>query len=220
MTACPAVAPVLPDWRRVAAFGSSFSAHLAAALLITLPLTALPLRHTPAPAVAVLLREIEPPPPPVQPPPPEPKPLPRSRPQPRASLPVPSPTRVDAPAERALPAPTIAAPAAVAPAEPPASAPAAGGGETRVLAYAEPLRLKYPSLALRQRLQGQVMLRVLVDADGAVQRVELERSSGHAPLDAAAREAVSRARFRPVLRDGQAIPAWGLVPIAFRLDRA
>ena len=96
----------------------------------------------------------------------------------------------------------------------------APAGETRTLAYDGALKLRYPPMSMRQREQGTVLLRVLVDASGGVQRIEIERSSGHAQLDAAAREAVQRARFKPVLRDGQAIPAWGIVPIEFRLDRA
>ncbi|MCW5579296.1 MAG: energy transducer TonB, partial [Dokdonella sp.] len=64
------------------------------------------------------------------------------------------------------------------------------------------------------------MLNVLVDAQGRAQQVEVARSSGHRVLDIAAREAVLGARFRPVLRDGVAVPAWGVVPIRFRLDEA
>ena len=74
-------------------------------------------------------------------------------------------------------------------------------------------------MALREHQQGRVLLRVLVDAEGRVQRIEIERGSGHAQLDMAAREAVQAAHFRPVLKDGNPVPAWGLVPIEFRLDR-
>lgn len=96
----------------------------------------------------------------------------------------------------------------------------AGGGASRELAWAAPLRLRYPPPALRARLQGEVMLNVLVDAQGRAQQVEVVRSSGHRVLDIAARAAVLGARFRPVLRDGVAVPAWGVVPIRFRLDDA
>ena len=89
-----------------------------------------------------------------------------------------------------------------------------------VLAYAGALALRYPPASVRSREQGTVVLRVLVDARGSAQRIELVRSSGHVRLDEAARDAVGRARFQPVLRNGEAIPAWGLVPVAFRLDRA
>ena len=40
------------------------------------------------------------------------------------------------------------------------------------------------------------------------------------PDDAAHVEALLRAHFKPVLRDGVAISAWGVVPIRFRLDEA
>ena len=72
---------------------------------------------------------------------------------------------------------------------------------------------------MRAREQGTVVLHVLVDENGVPQRIEIARSSGHVRLDAAARESVARARFRPVMRNGVATPAWGLVPIEFRLDR-
>ena len=83
----------------------------------------------------------------------------------------------------------------------------------------EPALANAPA-SVRSREQGTVVLRVLVDARGSAQRIELVRSSGHVRLDEAARDAVGRARFQPVLRNGEAIPAWGLVPVAFRLDRA
>jgi protein TonB len=92
-------------------------------------------------------------------------------------------------------------------------------GASRTLAYDGPVELRYPRAALRRREEGTVLLSVLVDAQGRVQRIEIARSSGHARLDAAAREAVARARFKPVLQAGVAIPAWGTVPVAFKLDR-
>ncbi|HET9482643.1 MAG TPA: TonB family protein [Xanthomonadales bacterium] len=77
----------------------------------------------------------------------------------------------------------------------------------------------YPSLALRRRLEGTVLLRVQVGADGEPVAVSIERSSGHRVLDAAAREQVlGRWHFVPAMRDGIAVPAIGLVPIRFRLD--
>jgi protein TonB len=87
-----------------------------------------------------------------------------------------------------------------------------------MLAYASPLQPKYPPASMRAQEQGTVMLRVLVDETGVPQRIEIARSSGHTRLDAAARESVSHARFRPVMHDGRATSAWGIVPIAFRID--
>ncbi|WP_202844110.1 energy transducer TonB [Luteimonas saliphila] len=78
----------------------------------------------------------------------------------------------------------------------------------------------YPRAAIQRNLEGTVLLRVLVGTDGSPLEVGIERSSGHGVLD---REAVRHVqhswRFRPAMRDGQAVQAIGLVPIEFKLDR-
>ena len=77
---------------------------------------------------------------------------------------------------------------------------------------------RYPRPALRDQLEGTVMLKVLVDVDGRPLQVEVETSSGHRVLDQAARDQVlARWRFHPAQRDGRVIQAWALVPIAFNL---
>ena len=209
--------PATFDWRRVGAFSTTLAAHAAALALILMPLAA-PIERNLQRAIEVTF--VEAPPPPKIPPPPEPEPL-RKPPRPTAIPPTHSPPRPPTPVAVA-PAPSpIRAPVATTPA-PPVAAPAppvATAGETRRLAYDGELHARYPAAALRAREQGTVLLRVLVDAQGRVDRVEIARSSGHPKLDAAARDAVSKARFKPVLSGGEAIPAWGLVPIEFRLDR-
>lgn len=78
----------------------------------------------------------------------------------------------------------------------------------------------YPAQAVRQMLTGTVTLRVLVDVDGRPLEVQVERSSGHRLLDAAARRQVlAKWRFRPATQDGRAVQAIGMVPVVFRLDR-
>lgn len=209
------------DWRRVGAMSTTFAAHAAVLALILAPLTP-PLRQHVQHVIDVTF--VEPPPPiPDVPPPPEPvaphkpPPLPRvTRPQPRAPV---------APVVAEAPSPIVAAPAPVAPPAPasdigeptPSASPA---GATRQLAYDGALRTSYPKASLRAREQGTVVLRVRVGIDGRVERVEVQRSSGHPRLDAAARDAVLHGRFKPVLENGKAVPAWGIVPIAFQLDRA
>lgn len=92
------------------------------------------------------------------------------------------------------------------------------GPQVTALAYAEAPPPGYPRPAIQRRLEGVVTLRVLVDADGRPQTVEIERSSGHRVLDQAARDQVlARWRFHPAVRDGRAIAAYALVPVAFRL---
>ena len=76
----------------------------------------------------------------------------------------------------------------------------------------------YPVMALREGLTGTVTLRVLVDVDGRPIDVQIERSSGHRLLDAAARKQVlAKWRFKPALENGRAVQAIGLIPIDFNL---
>jgi protein TonB len=63
------------------------------------------------------------------------------------------------------------------------------------------------------------MLRVFVTAEGLPSRVNVETSSGSAALDAAAVDEVKKSwRFVPARQVGQAVDAWVLVPVVFKLD--
>ena len=205
--------PYALDWLRVGALSGSFAAHAVMLLIVALPMTVPATRPVVRDMVA---RWIEPPPPQEFPEPPPPKPEPHHvRATPVHVETPPTPTSVpEVPAP-----PTEIRDATQAPDPVPAATPAdiGGGGATQALAYASPMQPRYPPASVRAREEGTVTLRVLVDAEGVPQRVEIARSSGHARLDTSAKESVERARFRPVMRNGIAVPAWGIVPIAFRL---
>ena len=66
--------------------------------------------------------------------------------------------------------------------------------------------------------QGKVVLRVLIDAQGVPQQVELKQSSGYERLDQQALETVQRWRFVPGKRNGVPEAMWSLVPINFVLE--
>lgn len=77
----------------------------------------------------------------------------------------------------------------------------------------------YPREALRDGLQGTVMLRVVVDEAGHPIEVSIATSSGHRVLDRAAREQVLRKwKFVPARRNGRAVRAVGTVPVAFTIN--
>ncbi|MFN2308406.1 MAG: energy transducer TonB [Gammaproteobacteria bacterium] len=76
----------------------------------------------------------------------------------------------------------------------------------------------YPRVSRRLREEGEVELRVRVDAAGRPVAVELARSSGSERLDSAARAAVQRWRFEPARQGEQAVEAWVRVPIRFKLE--
>ena len=65
--------------------------------------------------------------------------------------------------------------------------------------------------------QGKVVLRVLIDAQGVPQQVELKQSSGYERLDQQALETVQRWRFVPGKRNGVPEAMWNVVPIQFVL---
>ena len=75
----------------------------------------------------------------------------------------------------------------------------------------------YPLAARRRGLEGRVVLRLGLDAEGRVDDVRVERSSGSETLDGAAVEAARGWRFRPARRGGRAVAASLLVPIRFQL---
>lgn len=76
----------------------------------------------------------------------------------------------------------------------------------------------YPSLSKRLGEEGKVILRVLVNADGLPEQLEIRQSSGHPRLDQAALGTVRRWRFTPARRGAERLAAWVLVPLSFQLD--
>ena len=98
--------------------------------------------------------------------------------------------------------------------------PALGGPlPSATLEYVRATSPRYPINELRNGVQGTVVLRVLVDVDGTPVSVTVESSSGNRNLDKAALQHVLKTwRFKPAMQDGQAVQAYGLVPIAFSLQ--
>lgn len=210
------------DLSRILALSAAIGLHLLAMLLLLIPLSHVAPPQEPAKAQPAWQQPIVVP---VTPTPPQPTVRPEKQPmtQPRVPTAVPTPTPVQAPlvdsspmpmqAEAADPAPTAAEPS-VPPQQP--SAPVAGMQLQYLRAPAPP----YPREALRDGLQGSVLLRVLVGVDGQPLEVSIAKSSGHRILDQAAREQVlKRWKFHAALQQGTPVQAYGLVPVDFSLGR-
>jgi protein TonB len=76
----------------------------------------------------------------------------------------------------------------------------------------------YPRPALMRNIEGTVVLRIHVDAAGKPMEVLVETSSGSRILDEAAAEFVKkRWRFAAAQQNGQAVDAWGVLPVQFAL---
>ena len=182
----------------------------------------------------VLSEMLSPPAAKVEPPPPAPRlPQPSHEPVARRSEPrLPPPPQPVAIADAAAspnaptgvvevqpPAPPIAAPvAAAAIAAPAPAAPARVELPSTDADYLRNPKPAYPPISKRQGEQGNVLLRVLIGADGAAQRAEIQTSSGYDRLDQAALATVLKWRYVPGKRGGVAEAMWFAVPINFVLE--
>ena len=79
------------------------------------------------------------------------------------------------------------------------------------------LRPFYPEAARRRGVQGDVVLRLLIDADGSLAKVEVLREPG-AGLGAAGAEAIRQFRFRPGKLDGRPVATTITYVLHFVLD--
>lgn len=95
---------------------------------------------------------------------------------------------------------------------------ATGSGTTASsgLAMIDSPTLRYPPALLRQGIQGVVVVRIRVDAAGAVAEAKLEQSAGYAEMDAEALRVARLSRFRVSANVGPA-GLWAVVPYRFDL---
>jgi protein TonB len=229
---------------RLFPLGAIIVLHVAAlyALLIGMQKPVMP-TTVPRELVAMLITPQPAPTPVQQPVPPTPQSVPKvvEKPVPKVvekQVPVvkkPSPPKpTAAPTEKSIstpaPPPTAAAPAApepqasaaeaapAAPPAPPASAEPAPPKTVSGVEYIPPPHPDYPPIAKRMGEQGKVMLRVLVSDRGRPEKVDVQKSSGFARLDDAARQAAMRAMFKPHLEDGKPVAVYALIPINFSIQ--
>lgn len=76
----------------------------------------------------------------------------------------------------------------------------------------------YPPQAKRRKMEGVVMLDVVVSADGMARSVSVAQSSGFDLLDDSAKDAIALWKFIPAKREGETVEARVMVPIEFKLN--
>ena len=67
---------------------------------------------------------------------------------------------------------------------------------------------QYPAESLKNKNQGTVTLAFLVGVDGKAKDSAVEKSSGFAPLDEAARTTIAKCSFKPATVGGKPVEAW------------
>jgi protein TonB len=128
--------------------------------------------------------------------------------------------------ESPAPARVPVEPPGPAPAEDPAPAPPGPTPDTRpkitVLDYdrpPKPIRSPkpaYPGAAFKARIEGTVLVEVLIDSQGRVARSRVIQSVPG--LDEAALATVRQWLFQPALKDGEPVSVLAHMPVAFRIN--
>ena len=208
------------NWARITGMGFAGAFHIAAFMVVLAPAAPVDLPPTKERRVVLDVLDIKPKP---KPPVVVPMPTAPNLPQPQQQQPQPQPLReirevvIEAPPQ-VFDEPNEMAFEAIETASIPApTTQVSEVGPTVQQSYGNITNVDYPRKAREKRLEGDVMLRVLVDVTGDPLEVQVESSSGHRVLDVAAQKAVRKWKFNPGLSDGQPIQGWVLVPINFSL---
>jgi protein TonB len=77
------------------------------------------------------------------------------------------------------------------------------------------VELSYPTLAKAARIQGDVVLKAIIDKEGNIQ--DLQLVTGHPMLVQAAIDAVRQWHYRPYLLNGQAVEVETTIRVIFTL---
>jgi protein TonB len=206
---------------RIAAIVAAIAVHAAALLMLLMPMAAPPIAAPVKPKIVIEWYKKEQ----VEPKPVEAEIVKRVTPKPveprRVVKPVEDKQIVDAPivvdqgSERAIDTSVAAIDSGDI------GVPSHGTGPlpSATLEYVRATSPRYPISELKSGVEGTVVLRVLVDVDGTPLDVSIENSSGNRNLDRSALQHVLKTwRFKPAMQNGQAVQAYGLVPIAFSLQ--
>ena len=206
---------------RIAAIAAAIAVHAAALLMLLMPMAAPPIAAPVKPKIVIEWYKKEQ----VEPKPVEAEIVKRVTPKPVEPRPVVKPVEdkqiVDAPivvdqgSERAIDTSV----AAIDSGDIGVPSPGTGPLPSATLEYVRATSPRYPISELKSGVEGTVVLRVLVDVDGTPLDVSIENSSGNRNLDRSALQHVLKTwRFKPAMQNGQAVQAYGLVPIAFSLQ--
>ncbi len=83
----------------------------------------------------------------------------------------------------------------------------------------ERINPSYPPVAAAKKVEGTVLLSVLITETGQVAEVKLIRGAGgQTGLNEAAASAVKKWKFQPAVKDGKRVKVWVTYPIVFKLQ--
>lgn len=80
------------------------------------------------------------------------------------------------------------------------------------------LGLKYPEKAIKNKLEGEVQVRLLISKKGEVKKITISKSSGHKILDTATVNHIKRLKFLPAEVNGRTRTVWTTMKVRFNYD--
>lgn len=90
------------------------------------------------------------------------------------------------------------------------------GGQAALMDYLKK-NLRYPEIARDNEVQGRVIVRFVVNADGKIGDVVVLRDIGSGCGEEAKRVVASMPKWAPGRQNGKAVPTYFTLPITFRL---
>jgi len=211
------------DGKRVLAFAGVLLLHLMVLGMVLLPREPMPLSVAKPDDVFVPMEVVRLPEPPPLPPPPI------TVPPPPVNLQVVAPPPTVVPQARSTPVTTTTEIVLDTSTETPVlpqgefdsgstSDPGLGQGVLLTLTVKSGPPPAYPRRELAKGIEGDVLLRVLVDPSGMPQTIEVIGGSRNRNFERAAINALKRWRFQPHTVDGAPRSAWASVPVTFRIQ--
>lgn len=77
---------------------------------------------------------------------------------------------------------------------------------------------KYPELARKAGIEGEVWIKIWIQKDGKVRTAEIQKASGRdVGFEEAAIAAAQKLEFKPALKNGQPVATWVSLPFRFKL---
>jgi protein TonB len=95
--------------------------------------------------------------------------------------------------------------------------------KVRIIEYSEPpgivyeQRPVYPDIARDSKVEGDVVLLVYIDTSGNVRNAIVQSSPGLPALDAAAKKAAMKCKFKPAKQQGVPVGVWYSIVMQFRI---
>jgi periplasmic protein TonB len=78
--------------------------------------------------------------------------------------------------------------------------------------------ISYPEEAIKNSIQGRVVLKFVVKANGSVGKIEIVGGIDPALNEEAIRVVGSLPAFKPGIQDGVPVPVWFIIPVLFKLE--